>query len=143
MTSPSEPCISVLADTQVVVWYLLEASRLSKSATYALEAATANGDLIGVAAFSIVELVYATEKPTNPFTTADLEVVLASLGDEEGPFEVVSLDAAIAARVRSIPRVQNADPGDRIIVATAEVLGVPLVSADHKIPTMTAGQVIW
>lgn len=135
--------VSLLADTQVVVWYLREPRRLSNAAAAALEAATVNADLIGVSAFSIVELVYAAENSSNPFTVADLEVVLAALSDPEGPFAVVPLDAAVAARVGSIPRVVNADPGDRIIVATAEVLGVPLVSADGKVPAMTSVRVVW
>ncbi len=68
----------------------------------------------------------------------EADVVLAALALPTGPFAVVEVDAAIAAQVRVIPRVENADPGDRIIVATAEVLGVPLVSADGKVPTMTS-----
>ena len=135
--------VSLVADTQVVVWYLREPGRLSEVAATALEAATTNGDLIGVSAFSIVELVYAAEKRTNPFSYDDLDVVLAALTQANSPFVVVELDREIATRVRSISRVENADPGDRIIVATAEVLALPLVSADGKIPSMTAGPVIW
>ena len=45
-------------------------------------------------AFSIVELVYPVEKASNPFTGADLDVILAVLGDSGGPFEVVAVDAA-------------------------------------------------
>jgi PIN domain nuclease of toxin-antitoxin system len=49
--------IVLVADTQVLVWYVREPSRLTKVAVEALETATANGDVIGVSAFSIVELV--------------------------------------------------------------------------------------
>ena len=135
--------ISLLADTQVVVWYLREPDRLSNAAVLALTSITVNDDLIGVSAFSIVELVYAVEKSTNPFTGEDLDVILDALADPEGPFTVVAVDERIAARVRSVPREGNADPGDRIIVATAEELGVALVSADRKLPTMTTARVIW
>jgi PIN domain nuclease of toxin-antitoxin system len=91
----------LVADTQILVWYVREPSRLTTTAVEALETATANGDVIGV---SIVELVFATEKATN--------------------------------------RVPNADPGDRIIVATAEVLGLTLGS-DSKIPSMASLSVVW
>jgi PIN domain nuclease of toxin-antitoxin system len=135
--------ISLVADTQILVWYLRDPRRLSRAAVEALEASTSAGGTIGVSAFSIIELVYAAEKANNPFTLEDLDVVLAAVDDSDGPFEVVPVDIDIAARMRSVPRASNADPGDRIVVATAEVLGVPLVGADSKIPAMTAAAVIW
>jgi PIN domain nuclease of toxin-antitoxin system len=135
--------VSLLADTQVLVWYLREPQRLTATAKSALQAATDAGDLIGVAAFSIVELVYASEKPSNPITADDVSVIVGALEDPASPFAVLPLDAAIAAHVGAVPRADNADPGDRIIVAAAEVLGVPLVSADRKIPSMTSIDVIW
>jgi PIN domain nuclease of toxin-antitoxin system len=133
----------LVADTQILVWYVREPSRLTTSAVEALQTATANGDLIGVSAFSIVELVYATEKATNPISLDDLTAIKAVLSDPESPFQIVEVDDEIAFRVASVPRVSNADPGDRIIVAIAEVLGLPLVSSDSKIPSMTSLTVIW
>lgn len=65
------------------------------------------------------------------------------LGDPASPFQIVDVDEEIAFRVALVPRSSNADPGDRIIVATAEVLGLPLVSSDSKIPGMTSLTVIW
>ena len=135
--------VALVADTQILVWYLREPTRLSATSTEALEAATSSGDSMGVSAFSIAELVYAVEKTNNPFTSDDLEVILAVLNDPDGPFELLAVDASIATQVRSVPRASNADPGDRIIVATAEVLGLPLVSADGKIPSMSSVPVIW
>jgi PIN domain nuclease of toxin-antitoxin system len=135
--------IVLVADTQVLVWYVREPSRLTKNAVEALENATVNGDVVGVSAFSIVELVYATEKATNPISFDDLNAIKTVLGDPASPFQVIEVDDEIASRVALVPRVSNADPGDRIIVATAEVLDVPLVSSDSKISTMTSLMVIW
>jgi len=42
-----------------------------------------------------------------------------------------------------VPRNLNADPGDRILVATAEVHGLSIVSADGKIRSMTDRPVVW
>lgn len=135
--------IVLVADTQVLVWYVREPSRLTRVAVGALETATANGDVIGVSAFSIVELVYATEKATNPISLDDLNAIKSVLSDQASPFQVIELDDEIAFRVALVSRVSNADPGDRIIVATAEVLGLPLVSSDSKIPGMSSLTVIW
>ena len=43
------------------------------------EETTARGDAIGVSGFSIVEFVYAAEKPLNPFTGNDLQIVIGAL----------------------------------------------------------------
>lgn len=135
--------VALVADTQILIWYVIEPSRLSSTAITALEAATSADQPIGVLSFAIVEMVYATEKPSNPFTRADLEAVLAVLDDQASPFEVIPLTSEIAQQVASVPRTNNADPGDRLVVACAEHLGVPVVSSDRKIPAMTTTTVIW
>jgi PIN domain nuclease of toxin-antitoxin system len=134
---------AVVADTQVLIWYVLDPERLSATAVAALEAATAAEEPICVSAHSLVELVYAVEKPTNPITEDDRQAMLAELALEASPFEVVPVTAEMANRVAQVPRTDNADPADRIIVATAETLGVPLVSSDRHIPAMTSLHVIW
>jgi PIN domain nuclease of toxin-antitoxin system len=66
----------------------------------------------------------------------DFNTIKSVLNHPASPFQFIEVDDEIAFRVASVPRVSNADPGDRIIVATAEVLGLPLVSSDSKIPSM-------
>lgn len=135
--------IALLADTQILIWYVREPNRLSSTARDALETAIANGDAIAVSAFSIVEIVYATEKAKNPLTLDDLAAIRSVLADPASPFEVVALDEESAAHVQSVPRSANADPGDRIIVSTAEILRVPIVSSDGKFPLMTSLTIVW
>lgn len=134
---------AVVADTQIVVWYVLEPSRLSDAARDALEGAVGAQEPIRVCAWSIVEIIYAAEKPSNPITEDDRDAILGVLTDPESPFEVVPVDAAIATKLQDVPRSENADPGDRIIIATAEVLGLPLVSSDPRFSAMTATRVVW
>lgn len=134
---------SVVADTQVLIWYVLEPERLSTAAVSALEDATAADAPIYVSAHSLVELVYAVEKPANPLTEDDRQAILGELAIDNSPFEVVAVSAEVANRVAQVPREPNADPADRIIVATAEILGVPLVSKDGHVPAMTSNRVIW
>jgi PIN domain nuclease of toxin-antitoxin system len=63
-----------------------------------------------------------------------LEVVEA----EDSPFEIVPVTAEIANRVASVALRANVDPGDRIVLAAAEVLGLSIVTADSKFPGMTS-----
>ena len=119
---------SVVADTHIVIWYLLNSAKLSQAATEALERCVAADETIRVSAHSLVELVYAVEQARNPFTEEDRQAVLGALAAEDSPFEVVPLTAEIANSVASVPRTVNADPGDRIAVATAEVPVLPTIT---------------
>ncbi|MGH3260783.1 MAG: PIN domain-containing protein, partial [Trebonia sp.] len=103
-----------------------------REATAALESCTAAAETIRISAFSLIELVYAAERARNPFSEQDRRDMLGVLGAEDSPFEVVPVTAAVANRVAAVPRAANADPGDRIVVATAEVLGLSIVSADVR-----------
>ena len=45
----------------------------------------------------------------------------------------ISITPAIAAEVAALPDSFHRDPGDRVIVATARVLGATLLTQDRKI----------
>jgi hypothetical protein len=89
---------------------------------------TANGDVIGVSAFSIAELVYATEKATNPISLDDLNAIKTVLGDRQVPFKLSRLmtrSPFVWLRFRVFP-MQIPVTGSSW---PAEVLGLPLVSS--------------
>ena len=135
--------LRLLADTQVLIWYITAPDRLTNRAVEALNAETDAGSKVGVSSFAMVEIAYAVEKPRNPLTAEDADAILAVLHDEASPFEIVPVDLAVSERVRSVPRDDNADPGDRILVATAEVHDLSIVTSDGKVPSMTELPVIW
>jgi PIN domain nuclease of toxin-antitoxin system len=55
--------------------------------------------------------------------------------------EPVSAD--IAARAGNLAEPMHGDPADRMIVATAMVLNVPLVSADEKLRALPGLRSLW
>lgn len=55
---------------------------------------------------------------------------------------MLPVDIAVAARVAQVPRALNADPGDRIIVATAEVHRLEIISSDRQIPAEQIQQLV-
>nr|WP_277875147.1 PIN domain-containing protein [Kribbella antiqua] len=126
----------------VVTWYVLDPSRLTDTAVKAMERETTMDRPISVSAYSVVELVYMTEKSSNGITPQELEVVRNVLADPVGPFVVVPVDGDVAFGVAAVPRTfttdngtvtTNADPGDRIIAATALKHNLGLVTSDPKI----------
>lgn len=135
--------VRFLADTQILIFYVVDPERLSLAALATLHEAAAANERIGVSAFSLIEISYAVEKETNPLSVENRQAILAMLAEADSPFEIVDVDAAVANRVIAVPRKANADPGDRLIVATAEVYGLGLISSDRKIPAMTNRPVVW
>lgn len=150
----------LLADTMSVAWYVLAPERLTQPAVAALQAETDANRKVLVSAYTEVELVYMLEKTTlgrpGGITQAEYDAIKQQLDDPIGPFQVVPLDSAVARRVQSVPRtftlpnghvVKNADPGDRIIVATALERGVSVVTSDPKIADLSvvvaAFTVVW
>ena len=127
------PATAVVADTQILIWYVIDPDRLTAPAVRALEDATAAEEPIYVSAHSLVELVYAVEKATNPLTEDDRQAILDELAGDDSPFEVVPVTAEIANRVPTVPRTPNADPADRIIVATAVEPPSPHVDTEEDL----------
>lgn len=127
----------------MLVWEVIDPGRLSRVASSAIDREIDDQEPLGLSAFSLVEVAYAVEKASNPLSTADREAILRFLGEAECPFEILPVDAAVATHVSQVPRAVNADPGDRIIVATAEIHRLEIISSDRQIPRMTSQRVVW
>jgi PIN domain nuclease of toxin-antitoxin system len=122
---------AVVADTHAVVWYLTDPARLTAPALAALRNAVASGGGIFVASITLVELRYLTERGRLP--QAVLDGVEAGLEGADAPLLLVPLGLEVTRALGSIARDVVPDMPDRIIAATAAHLGLPLVTADHKI----------
>jgi len=57
---------AVAVDTHAIVWYLANDTRLSSTASEALDLATAAGDAIHVPSICLVKLIYLVEKGRLP-----------------------------------------------------------------------------
>jgi len=103
---------------QILIWEVLEPDRLSPAAAAAINREVAAQEPLGVSAFSLVELADAVEKASDPLSGADREAILRFLHEPRCPFEIVPLTGPVAAHVAEVARTSNANPGDRIVVAT-------------------------
>lgn len=129
----TEATSQVVADTQVLVWYLTASVRLSSSAKEALEASVAHDHPIVVNSISLVEIVYAAEKAKNPLTGNQRDYVFEVLDEEDGPFLVVPTTPAIGRAMARIPRDLLPDPANRAIAATGIAMALSLVTADGRL----------
>jgi PIN domain nuclease of toxin-antitoxin system len=129
--------VIVLADTHALVWWLTDLAQLSPAARADLDAAHGDpggGILVSVA--SRIDLHYLVKKGT--FTTAQTNLVWQVTDDPSVNVRAVPVTSRVADRFgdQAIVASPLTDPWDRLILATAIELGVPLVSKDEKIRTL-------
>lgn len=132
---------AIVADTHAVIWHLRDPNRLSLDAAIALNSAVNNGYQIYLSAISIIEITYLVEK--NKIPSIALEQLLTGLTTPDVSLTVVPIDLMVARAFSEIPRLIVPEMGDRIIAATALYLGLPLVTKDHKIQSLSVIQTIW
>src|SRR5277367_1166686 len=116
--------MKVLLDTHALVWWMSDAPKLSKRASSIL-ANTSNTILVSAA--SAWEL--AIKVNLGKLDALPLVLELARHTEEEGFTELaISMEHAVRA---GLLRLHHSDPFDRLLVAQAQALNVPILSADE------------
>jgi predicted nucleic acid-binding protein len=100
-------------------------ARLSRGASAFIETTIASGDRIGVSAISFAAMVYLIRRKRIPATA--LEDLLAAIGDPKNVLQQIAFDDVIAVNMRRVSRDEVPDLPDRIIAATAQFFGVPVL----------------
>ncbi len=122
---------AVAADTHVILWHLFEPGRLTPAADAALNAAKQAGSAIVRSTISVVEVRYLAEKgriPSNYLTD-----LISAVTDSASSIVATPVTLDVARATEHIPRAIVPELPDRIIAATALVLGVPPVTADLRL----------
>lgn len=79
----------------------------------------------------MIEVVYLEEK--HKIGAGAAERIRQACEAEDPSLEIVPVDARVAYSLHQIARTDVPDMPDRVIAATATMLGVPLVTRDGKI----------
>lgn len=115
-----------LADTQILIWAIISPSKLPAEVRILL---TSNP--IAVSQISILEIAIKQKigkLPELPLDISELYEILS----EDG-FEVIPLKSDHIAKYGSIPLLANHnDPFDRLLLATAYVESIPIISVDEN-----------
>jgi len=122
--------MSLVLDTHIWVWWMLGDARLKSSERDALDALPVDRRPV-LCEISLWEFG----------TLVDLGRVEIDVGVEEwlqvaaspATVRLQRITPALIAEMSRLPAGFQRDPADRLIVATARVLGLPLASADRKI----------
>jgi PIN domain nuclease of toxin-antitoxin system len=133
--------MALVLDTHAVIWYLSGSKELSRTAREIIAAEEKNGASIFVSAISLVEVVYLAERGRLP--SAALHSLEDALADPVGSLVVTPLDAGVARAVQEISRVAVPEMPDRIIAATAVLLGAELVTRDRRLQAALKNRAVW
>ncbi len=130
----------IVIDTNIVIFYFGEFSRLTKLAETTVDEAAEKGTVL-VPSIVLVELVYLIEKNRIPADV--LNKLREALDDDSTAFRLAELTRGVADEIENIDRSIVADMPDRIIAATARHLGLPLVTSDSDLHNLTNIETIW
>jgi len=130
----------IVLDTHVLIWWLADPRKLSAAAARAIKRAAGAGE-VAVSSISVFEISTLVRRGRLRLTT-DLDRWMKAVRSlPELVIEPVSAEIALTAG--SFDSSSPGDPADRIIAATARVLNARLLSADDKLRTAAAVEVVW
>jgi PIN domain nuclease of toxin-antitoxin system len=132
----------IVIDTHVLVWFVSgDNSQLSIPAKHAIEKTISEDNEVIISSISAWEIAMLIEKG-RLVLSMDVECWIKEIAQVDG-FRFVAVDNEIGIKSTKLPGDFHKDPADRIIVATARKLAVPLVTADEKIITYEHVKTIW
>ena len=119
----------VLLDTHVLVRWLADPKRLSRNQARILDEIIRRRETVGISAITLLEVaLLSSDGPLRMKRTAD--EIFEEL--EASPvFRILPLIIDVANELPSLSMLR--DPADRVIVATARVHGLRLLTSDQRI----------
>jgi PIN domain nuclease of toxin-antitoxin system len=129
--------VHVLLDTCALLWLVGDPARLSARARAALESSATEAYVSAISGFEI-SVKHRKGKLELPLPPREwLAQAFAAYSLRELP---ITLEIAALAPEVAVP---HADPCDRIIVATAQLHGIPVMTSDHLISVCKDIEIIW
>ena len=126
----------IVLDTHVVIWMYSNPRKLSKAARSAIAASTRTV-VSAITCWEVATLVRRQRISLDRDVNLWLRQVAAEL-------EVVPIDCAIARHAGELANTDiPGDPADRLIWATAQSFGAPLVTADGDLRRFAPAGTIW
>ena len=125
-----------LADTVTIVRHFSDSGHLGLQAREAMEGADRKQNIIFISIVSMAEILYLSEKNrirTN--LTKAIEII-----SRTSNYQITDLNLEVITEAQV---VRGLELHDRLIVSTARVLGIPLLTSDKMITESGLVEVIW
>lgn len=121
----------VLLDTHILVWAREDPTRLTKPQRDVLKRIETKEGRVAISAITLWEIGMMAERKALR-TKASIPALLSEI--ESNPWvEVLPINAAVAAESMTIRLNLKTDPADHMIVASARVFRLPLLTSDKRI----------
>lgn len=128
--------LRALLDAHAFIWWVLDTPELSDESRRIL----ADGDNeIVVSVASSYEIVHKAQQGRLTLPDSPAEYVRSRI--TSNGFTTLAIELSHALRAGSLPRIHG-DPFDRMLVAQAQVEGIPILTADPAIARYDV-EVIW
>ncbi len=125
-----------LLDTNAIIRHFAQTARLGKKAKEIIAQGENNEHQLFVSIISLMEIMYLAEKNRIPIT---LEEMIDHL-DSKSCYSIVEFSLEV---LREAETIQFYELHDRLILATAKLLGTPVVSSDKEFKEVKDIEVIW
>jgi PIN domain nuclease of toxin-antitoxin system len=119
----------ILLDTHVWVWWVSQAEQLTLQQTETIQSHQSTG--LGVSLISCWEVAKLVEVGRLQLTIPTLDWLHQALAYPG--MQLLELTIPIMVESTQLPGSFHRDPADQIIVATARIYDIPLMTADSKI----------
>ena len=130
----------IVLDTHVWVLFVSNPELLSKRAKRSLDTSMEEKGIL-ISSISTWEVALLVAKKRLQLTLSVTDWIAKS---EALPFiTFIPVDNSVAIKSVNLPQPLHDDPADRIIIATAISMGVPLVTKDKKLLKYPHVQTIW
>ncbi len=131
----------IILDTHVLLWWVSGSDPLSATADKVINGTLSKGSEIIISSISAWEISMLISK-SRLILSMDVESWFNEVSQIDG-VRFVPVDNEIGIKSTALPGEFHKDPADRMIVATARKLAIPLVTADEKIINYEFVKTIW
>jgi predicted nucleic acid-binding protein len=128
--------VQYLLDTNAIIRHFTKISKLGRNAKRIISEAEKNQHHLFVSIISLMEIMYLSEKNRIPLT---LDEIINALNSKQC-YSIIEFGIDI---LREAEKVQFYELHDRLILATAKILGTPIISSDEKFEEVEDIEVIW
>ncbi|VAW35814.1 Toxin 1, PIN domain [hydrothermal vent metagenome] len=130
----------IVLDTHTLLWWVSGDKQLSKTAGKAIKDVLIKSEVI-ISSITIWEISMLIER-NRILLSMDIENWTKEVAEIKG-VRFMPVDNEIGIKSTKLPGEFHKDPADRIIIATARKLAVPLVTIDEKIIAYPHVKTIW
>ena len=131
----------IVLDTHALVWWASDPGQIPARARRRIKNAVESGSGIAASSISVWEIAMLVSR-SRLRLTLPVDLWLASLAALPH-LQFIPVGNQVVIRAAGMDDCPSRDPADRMIVATAILLGAPLITGDRRLRSFDALTTVW